>query len=43
MMAMMDGSQLGAVVAASEVAAHLVLPAAPETMPAVGRTEGVMA
>ena len=30
-------------VAAPEVAAHPVLPAAPETTPVMGRTEGVMA
>ena len=42
MVAMMDGSQLGAVVAVFEAAARLVLPVAPEMTPAVGRTEGVM-
>ena len=43
MVAMMDGSQLEATVAALEAAACLVLPVALETTPAMGRTEGVMA
>ena len=43
MVAMMNGSQPGAVAAASEAASHPVLPVALEMTPAVGRTEGVMA
>ena len=43
MVAMLDGSQPKAVVAATEAAARLALPAAPETMPIVRRTEGAVA
>ena len=43
MVATTDGSQLGVVVVASEVAARPVLPAALETTPVMGRTKGVMA
>ena len=43
MVAMADGSELGVVVVASEAAACPVPPAALETTPVVGRTEGVMA
>ena len=43
MVATTDGSQPVAMVAVPEAAAGLVLPTAPETTPAMGRTEGVMA
>ena len=43
MVATMDGSQPGAVVAVPEAAARPVPLVAPETMPTVGRTKGVLA
>ena len=43
MVAMMDGSQPEAMVVAPKVAAQPVLPAAQESTPIMGRTEGVMA
>ena len=43
MVATIDGSQPEAMVAAAEATACPMLPAAPEMMPVVGRTEGVMA
>ena len=43
MVATIDGSQPEVVVAALEVAVRPALPAAPETMPVVGRTEEVVA
>ena len=43
MVATMDGSQRGAVVAALEATARAVSPTAPEETPAVGGTEGVTA
>ena len=42
MVAATDGLQPEATVAVPEAAAHPVLPAARETTPIVGRTEGVM-
>ena len=43
MVATMDGSQPGVVVAVTEAATRPVLSVALETTPTVGRTEGVMA
>ncbi|XP_066315515.1 uncharacterized protein [Miscanthus floridulus] len=43
MVAMMDGSQPKAMVAALDATAHPVLPVAPKTTSAVGRMDGVMA